>query len=96
MTAERFLDGRVLLRGGIELGRVVDVILEADAERPLGLDVLCGDGLHRFLPMAAVSRFGPDIQIDSSLTLLEPAELDFYRLRGRSLRAGASGTLADR
>jgi hypothetical protein len=86
----------VLLRGGIELGRVVDVILELDAERPLGLDVLCGDGERRFLPMAAVGRLGSDIEVESSLTLLEPAELAFYRARGRSFRAGSSGTLADR
>lgn len=96
MTTKNLLDRRVLLRGGIELGRVVDVILEAAADRPLGLDVLCGDGRHRFLPMAALSRFGVDIQVESSLTLLAPAELDFYRLHGRSLRASASGTLADR
>jgi hypothetical protein len=72
------------------------VLLEIDADRPLGLDVLCGDGLHRFLPMAAVGRIGGDIQIESSLTLLEPAELEFYRARGQSLRGRASGTLADR
>jgi uncharacterized protein YrrD len=96
MRSEQFLNRRVLLRGGIELGRVIDVILEADADRPLGLDVLCGDRAHRFLPMAAVSRIGQDIQIESSLTLLEPAELDFYRSNGRSLRGRASGTLADR
>jgi hypothetical protein len=91
-----FLNRRVLLRGGIELGRVFDVLLETDADRPLGLAVLCGDGLHRFLPMAAVGRIGGDIQIESSLTLLEPAELEFYRARGQSLRGRASGTLADR
>jgi PRC-barrel domain len=96
VTRENFLGRRVLLRGGIELGRVFDVILEAEADRPLGLDVLCGDGRHRFLPMAALSRFGGDIQVESSLTLLAPAELDFYRHHGRSLRASASGTLADR
>lgn len=93
---EDLLNRRVLLRGGIELGRVVDVILELDAERPLGLDVLCGDGERRFLPMAAVGRLGSDIEVESSLTLLEPAELAFYRAHGRSLRAGSSGTLADR
>ena len=96
MTAESLLDRRILLRGGIELGRVFDVILEADADRPLGLDVLCGDGRHRFLPMATVSNLGADIQVESPLTLLAPAELDFYRIHGRSLRASASGTLADR
>jgi hypothetical protein len=96
MKPADFLTRRVLLRGGVELGRVFDVILESEADRPLGLDVLCGDGLHRFLPLPAVSRIGRDIQIESSLTLLESAELEFYRARGRSLRAGASGTLADR
>lgn len=96
MKPADFLNRRVLLRGGIELGRVFDVILESDADRPLGLDLLCGDGLHRFLPMAAVGRIGRDIQIESSLTLLEPAELEFYRAHGRSLRGRASGTLADR
>jgi PRC-barrel domain len=96
VNTESLIDRRVLLRGGIELGRVFDVILEADADRPLGLDVLCGDGRHRFLPMAALSRFGRDLQVESSLTLLAPAELDFYRTRGRSLRGSGSGTLADR
>ena len=92
---EDLLNRRVLLRGGIELGRVVDVILELDAERPLGLDVLCGDGNRRFLPMAAIGRVGRDIEVESSLTLLEPGELDFYRTHGRSLRTRSSGTLAD-
>jgi hypothetical protein len=96
MKPDDFLNRRVLLRGGIELGRVFDVLLETDADRPLGLDVLCGDGLHRFLPMAAVGRTGRDIRIESSLTLLEPPELEFYRARGRSVRGRASGTLADR
>jgi hypothetical protein len=96
IVAGNLLNRRVLVRGGIELGRVVDVILEVDADRPLGLDVLCGDGQHRFLPMAAVSRLGIDVLIESSLTLLEPSEREFYRSHGRSLRHGASGTLADR
>jgi uncharacterized protein YrrD len=85
-----------MLNGGIEVGRVVDVILEANADRALGLDVLCRDGEHRFLPMAAVASVAADVEIDSALTLLEPAELAFYRAHGRSLRGGASGTLADR
>ena len=96
MSTNHLLNRRVVLRGGIEIGRVVDVILEADADRPLGLDVLCRDGEHRFLPMAAVANVAADVEIDSALTLLEPAELDFYRANGRSLRGGGSGTLADR
>jgi hypothetical protein len=96
MVTPDLLNKRVLVRGGIELGRVVDVILEAHADRPLGLDVLCGDGQHRFLPMAAASRLGTDVLIESPLTLLEPPEREFYRSQGRSLRQSASGTLADR
>jgi hypothetical protein len=95
-ATNHLLNRRVVLRGGIEVGRVVDVILEADADRPLGLDVLCRDGENRFLPMAAAASIGADVEIESPLTLLERAELDFYRARGRSLRGGASGTLADR
>ena len=95
MTNADLLNRRVVLRG-IELGRVADVILELEADRPLGLDVACGDGANRFLPMAAIARRGEEIEVDSPLTLLEPAELAFYRLHGRSLRARASGTLADR
>jgi len=96
MATNHLLSKRVVLRGGIELGRVVDVILEADADRPLGLDVLCGDGEHRFLPLAAAGRLSPDVGIDSTFTLLDQAELEFYRAHGRSLRQGGSGTLADR
>ena len=46
--------------------------------------------------MAAVANVAADVEIDSALTLLEPPELEFYRAHGRSLRGGASGTLADR
>jgi sporulation protein YlmC with PRC-barrel domain len=96
MATNHLLNRRVMLNGGIEVGRVVDVILEANADRALGLDVLCRDGEHRFLPMAAVASVAADVEIDSALTLLEPPELEFYRAHGRSLRGGASGTLADR
>ncbi len=36
---------------GIQLGRPVDLLLDRDARRVVGLDVLCGDGVHRFLPL---------------------------------------------
>jgi hypothetical protein len=81
-----FLNKRVMMRG-IELGRVVDVILDEEGERPLGLDVLCGDGLHRFLPLAAASFDGEDVEIDSPLTVLGTDQLQFYRSRGRGLRS---------
>ena len=40
---------------GLRVGRVVDVILDAAEGRPMGLEVRCLDGRHRFLPMAAAT-----------------------------------------
>ena len=78
------LRARVRLRG-IELGRPVDVILDRERRRALGLEVLCGDGARRFLPLAA-ARFGGDtVAINSSLLLLETSELRFYTERGTTL-----------
>jgi hypothetical protein len=72
---------------GIELGRPVDVILDATPRpRALGFDVLCGDDEHRFLPLAAASVHGDEIRVDSTLTLLAGSELRYYRERGRTLR----------
>ena len=54
----RGLHGQDLLRRpvrlrGIQLGRAVDLILDAAGTRVVGFDVLCGDGTHRFLPLSA-------------------------------------------
>jgi uncharacterized protein YrrD len=66
---------------GIQLGRPVDLLLDREDLRVLGLDVLCGDQIHRFLPLptAAVSREA--VSISSPLVLLEEDQLDFYRTR---------------
>lgn len=80
------LNRRVVTRG-IELGRVVDVILDEAARRTIGLDVLCRDGGHRFLPFATARIGEEDIEVDSPLMLLETDQLDFYRFRGRALRS---------
>jgi hypothetical protein len=76
-----------VMTSGIELGRVVDVILDESGERPIGYDVLCGDGSHRFLPSPTARIEGEHIEVDSSLMLLEREQLDFYRARGRALRS---------
>jgi PRC-barrel domain len=86
MRGDELLNKRVVMRG-IELGRVVDVILEDAAERPIGLDVRCGDGEHRFLPMATIRFEHGDVEVESPLMLLEREQLDFYRARGRALRS---------
>ena len=86
VTGVELLNKRVVL-DGIELGRVVDVILDEAGERPVGFDVLCGDGSHRFLPYAASLHGGEEVEIESPLVLLGRDQLDFYRRHGRALRS---------
>ena len=71
---------------GVRVGHVVDVILDESEGLPMGLEVRCLDGRHRFLPMAAATLVGPEVVIDSPFALLETDELEFYRGRGVSLR----------
>ena len=71
---------------GIHLGNVVDVILDGDGGSALGLEVLCEDGQHRFLPMAAATFAEEQIVVDSPFALLDGDQLDFYRKRGVGLR----------
>ncbi len=85
-TAEQLLRLPVRLHG-IQLGRPSDVLVDLRAERVLGLDVFCGDKVHRFLPLAAVSLHDVEIAVSSALTLLEEAELTFYRARAGTLSA---------
>ena len=77
---------------GIQLGRPVELLLDREARRAVGLDVRCGDEVHRFLPLPTADIRSTEIRILSPLVLLEPRELDFYRSRtvalGR-LRGGA-------
>ena len=72
---------------GIRLGEVEDVIFAAAEPRILGLDVRCGDGANRFLPISTARVTGEAVEIESALTLLDPGELGFYRANGRSLAA---------
>lgn len=66
---------------GVHLGRPVDILLDRDGERVVGLDVLCGDEVHRFLPLPTAAVGDDAIAIHSPLVLLEEDELDFYRAR---------------
>lgn len=77
---------------GIQLGRPVDLLLDQDAGRAVGLDLLCGDEVHRFLPLPTAVVGREEIRILSPLVLLEQHELDFYRSRAVALsrlRGGA-------
>ena len=61
------------------------MLLDATANRILGLDVLCGDGANRFLPYAIARHAAQGIEIESTLTMLDEHELGFYRSHGRAL-----------
>lgn len=90
---------------GIQLGRPADLLLDRDVFRALGLDVHCGDDIHRFLPLPTTLVKDDEICIRSPLVLLEEDELGFYRarsfalasLRGRTIERGgrAVGELVD-
>jgi len=72
---------------GIELGRPVDVLLDRAGLRIVGLDVLCGDEIHRFLPLTTAAVGDDALTIHSPLVLLEEDELRFYRARTFALRS---------
>src|SRR5205823_2226217 len=70
---------------GIELGRPVDLLLDRESLRVVGLDVLCGDEVHRFLPLPTAVVAEDGLKIHSPLVLLEEDELGFYRARAFTL-----------
>jgi sporulation protein YlmC with PRC-barrel domain len=90
---------------GVQLGRPADLLLDRELLRVVGLDLLCGDEVHRFLPLPTATVSEREIAIRSPLVLLEEDELDFYRsraftlssLRGRSVEHNGVpvGTLSD-
>jgi hypothetical protein len=78
---------------GIQLGRPVDLLLDRDAQRIVGFDVLCGDEVHRFLPLPTAAVGRGEIRILSPLVLLEQRELDFYRSQTLALSRLRDGVL---
>jgi hypothetical protein len=86
LTGEELLRRPVRLHG-IQLGRPVDVLLHPREPHALGLDVLCGDERHRFLPVSAAEVRRGHVEAASLLVLLELRADSFYRLRARPLSA---------
>lgn len=72
---------------GIELGRPVDLVLDREHTRALGFEVLCGDEERRFLPLAVATVRERELEVRSSLGLLDEAELAFYTKRGSTFAA---------
>jgi hypothetical protein len=82
----RELSGDVLLAlpvrlHGLQLGRPTDLLLDRDLRRAVGIDVVCGDERHRFLPLPTATVNDDEIAIPSPLVLLEEDKLEFYRSR---------------
>jgi sporulation protein YlmC with PRC-barrel domain len=85
VSAEALLRLPVRLRG-IELGHPVDVVLDPDGRRAIGLVVLCKDEAERFLPLTVAEMEDEEIAVTSSLSLLDEEELDFYRTHASTMR----------
>jgi hypothetical protein len=86
LSAEDLLQFPVRL-DGIDVGRAVDLIVDPLHQRALGLDVLCRDEAHRFLPLAAADIGESEIRVSSPFALVDNDGFEFYRGRTSSLRA---------
>jgi hypothetical protein len=86
LTADRLLELPVRLNG-IALGRPVDVVVDLERRRAIGLEVVCGDEALRYLPLAAARVHEDEIAIASALLLFEERDLAWYRSRATSLSA---------
>lgn len=103
-SARELLALRLRLHG-IPLGQPVDLLLDRESLRVVGLDVACGDGAHRYLPFPVALVQDAKLTISSPLVLLDEDELGFYRtrtftysaLRGRPVEVGGvvAGRLVD-
>jgi hypothetical protein len=86
LTGDEVLSLAVRLHG-IELGRPVDILLDREAFRVVGVDVLCGDEVNRFLPLPTAAIGDDGLAIHSPLVMLEGDQLKFYRSRSFGLAA---------
>jgi uncharacterized protein YrrD len=85
LSAEQLLRLPVRL-AGMHIGHAVDLILDPSQGRALGLDVLCRDEVHRFLPLAAADVADGVIELSSAFALVDDSGFEFYRDRTSSLR----------
>jgi len=70
---------------GIELGRPVEILVDAVADRVLGFEIRCGDGAQRFLAFPVADLRADEITLGSALALIDERDLEFYRRRSRRL-----------
>ena len=70
---------------GIQLGTVIDALVEPGTDRLVGFEIRCGDDAHRFLPFAVADVRPDELALESALTLIDERDLDYYRARSRRL-----------
>ena len=68
---------------GIELARAIDLVVDIPAGRAVGLELRCGDGVHRFLPLGAATVDTAEIALDSALAVVDDGA--YYLDHGRRL-----------
>ena len=85
VSADALLRLPVKVRG-VELGHPIDVVLDPDGRRAIGLVVMCKDEQQRFLPLTVAEIGDDEIAVASVLALLDDGELDFYRRRASTMR----------
>lgn len=81
------LIGRAVRWTGIRLGVAVDLLLDRELRRAVGVVVRSGDGHDRFLPLPACVELGDSIVPSSPLVLVNGDGLAFYQREGLSLEA---------
>ena len=72
---------RPVMLDDILLGAPTDAVLDSESLRVVGLEIDCGDGGRRFLPLAAARIRDDHVAVGSALMLLENGVRDFYRRR---------------
>jgi hypothetical protein len=78
---------------GVQLARAVDLLLDRDGLRAVGLDLLCGDGVRRFLALPTAAIDDEQVAVLSALVFREADELEFYRSRTVALSALRGGAV---
>jgi hypothetical protein len=85
VSGDRLLRLPIRVRG-IDVGHAVDLIVDPEQRRVLGLEVLCRDEEHRFLPLSVADIGDDEISVPSPLAMLAEDELAFYRNRASTMR----------
>ena len=80
MSLRELLELPVMLKD-IRLGVPTDAVLDSESLRVVGLEIECGDGIRRFLPLAAARVREDRLAVGSALLLFEDGVRDFYRRR---------------